>query len=101
MLDITVSNQADLKSICLASLLADDPSSTKDLVSACKIHGFFYLDLRDPSTSHTLQDVDDLAAVGKAVFRLPLDEKEEYSTEKYLPSRLLGYGTFISSMCCS
>jgi hypothetical protein len=35
--------------------------------------------------------VDDLAAVGNSVFKLPLEEKEQYSTEKHLPSRLLGY----------
>ncbi|KAG5999540.1 hypothetical protein E4U43_002008 [Claviceps pusilla] len=83
--------QANLKSISLAGLLAQDPDDTRDLVEACKTHGFFYLDFRHDSTREILELVDELAAIGKSTFALPLEEKEEYSTEKYLPSRLLGY----------
>jgi isopenicillin N synthase-like dioxygenase len=82
---------ADLKAISLVKLLAGDSESAKDLVQACKGNGFFYLDFRDPSTARSLQQVDELIGVGNAVFSLPLEEKEAYSTEKYLPSRLLGY----------
>lgn len=82
---------ADLKSISLVKLLAGDGDSAKDLVQACKENGFFYLDFRNDSTSEPLQQVDELIEVGNAVFKLPLEEKEQYSTEKYLPSRLLGY----------
>jgi hypothetical protein len=82
---------ADLKAISLVKLLAGDSGSAKDLVQACKENGFFYLDFRSPSTSRSLQQVDELINVGNAVFSLSLEEKEFYSTEKYLPSRLLGY----------
>ena len=82
---------ADLKAISLVKLLAGDSESAKDLVQACKDNGFFYLDFRGPSTSRSLEQVDELISVGNAVFSLPLEEKEAYSTEKYLPSRLLGY----------
>lgn len=83
--------QANLKSICLAGLLAGDVDTVNDLVQSCKENGFFYLDLRDAATCKMLKQADDLVGVGKSVFQLSLEEKEEYSTEKYLPSRLLGY----------
>ena len=91
---IEPTKQADLQSISLAGLLAGDVDSVNDLVQSCKEYGFFYLDLRDASTCETLKKADDLVSVGKSVFKLPLGEKEEYSTEKYLPSRLLGYVPF-------
>ncbi|KAG6010351.1 hypothetical protein E4U21_006915 [Claviceps maximensis] len=83
--------QANLKSISLASLLAGDTHVTQDLVEACKVNGFFYLDFCHESTCDILELVDELAAIGKSTFALSLEEKEEYSTERYLPSRLLGY----------
>jgi hypothetical protein len=70
-----------------------DSESAKDLVQACKENGFFYLVFRGPPTSRSLKQVDELISVGNAVFSLPLEEKEAYSTEKYLPSRLLGYAS--------
>ncbi|KJZ74014.1 hypothetical protein HIM_06682 [Hirsutella minnesotensis 3608] len=83
--------QANLKSIPLDKLLAGHVTTENDLVSACQENGFFYLDFRHPSTCEILQHVDECAVIGKEVFKLPLKEKEEYSTEKYLPSRLFGY----------
>ncbi|KAE8158579.1 hypothetical protein BDV40DRAFT_307681 [Aspergillus tamarii] len=83
--------QADLKSISLAELLKGDADTASDLVSACKEKGFFYLDFRDPSTCETLTQTDELITIGKSVFKLSLEEKEQYSTEKHLPSRLQGY----------
>ncbi|KAM0240806.1 hypothetical protein ACHAP5_007841 [Fusarium lateritium] len=82
---------ADLASVSLAGLLARETQSIDDLLSSCKTNGFFYLDFQHPSTCDILKLVDQLAIIGKSVFKLPLEEKEEYSTEKYLPSRLLGY----------
>ncbi|KAJ5892370.1 gibberellin 3-beta hydroxylase [Penicillium tannophilum] len=91
MASADITKQADLKSISLAGLLEGNTDTVRDLVSSCKENGFFYLDFRDPSTCEILKVVDDLSAVGKSVFKLPLEEKEEYSTEKHLPSRLQGY----------
>ena len=91
---IESTKQTDLTSISLAGLLAGEVDTVNDLVQSCKENGFFYLDLRDASTCKTLKKADDLVGVGKSVFKLPLEEKEEYSTEKYLPSRLLGYVSF-------
>lgn len=90
MVSVDITKQADLKSISLAGLLEGNVDTVRDLVSSCKENGFFYLDFRDPSTCEILKVVDDLSAVGKSVFKLPLEEKEEYSTEKHLPSRLQG-----------
>ncbi|KAK2612063.1 hypothetical protein QQS21_001912 [Conoideocrella luteorostrata] len=88
---IEPSKQADLKSISLAGLLAGSVDVVKDLLSACEENGFFYLDFRHESTCEILKLVDELAVIGKSIFKLPLEEKEQYSTEKYLPSRLFGY----------
>lgn len=88
------SKQADLKSISLASLLAGNIDTVNGLVSACKQNGFFYLDFRHASTCDTLKHVDELSVIGKSVYNLSLEEKEQYSTEKYLPSRLFGYAIF-------
>lgn len=82
---------ANLQAVSLAGLLEEDIDSVRDLLSACKENGFFYLDFRHESTSDVLKLVDDLSVIGKSVFKLPLEEKEIYSTENYLPSRLLGY----------
>lgn len=81
---------AELKSISLAGLLEGNTDIVNDLVSACKQNGFFYLDFRNASTCKTLKQVDQLSVIGNSVFELSLEEKEEYSTEKHLPSRLQG-----------
>ncbi|RYO86907.1 hypothetical protein DL766_000304 [Monosporascus sp. MC13-8B] len=87
----STAKQAELNSISLAGLLEDNVDAVNELVSACKTNGFFYLDFRNASTSQMLKQVDELVDVGNSVFKLPLEEKEEYSTEKHLPSRLQGY----------
>ncbi|KAL2794875.1 hypothetical protein BJX66DRAFT_351026 [Aspergillus keveii] len=84
-------NQANLHTISMAELQAGRSDAVNNLVSACRDNGFFYLDIRHPSTCSILEVVDNLAPVGNSVFELSLEEKEQYSTEKYLPSRLLGY----------
>lgn len=91
--------RADLVSISLAGLLEGNPDTVSELVSACKTNGFFYLDFRDASTEETLKQVDELVDVGNSVFKLPLEEKEEYSTEKHLSSRLQGYVLSTHSNC--
>lgn len=88
---VETTKTASLTSVSLAGLLAGQADSINDLVTSCKTNGFFYLDFRHPSTCDILKLVEELAVIGKSVFKLPLEEKEEYSTEKYLPSRLLGY----------
>ncbi|KAL4929911.1 uncharacterized protein BDV17DRAFT_297881 [Aspergillus undulatus] len=87
----STTKQAELNSISLAKLLEGNSDAVNELVSACKTNGFFYLDFRDAATSETLKQVDELVDVGNSVFKLPLEEKEGYSTEKHLPSRLQGY----------
>ncbi|KAL4750527.1 hypothetical protein BDW72DRAFT_203798 [Aspergillus terricola var. indicus] len=86
-----VAKQAELNSISLSGLLECNTDAINELVAASKVYGFFYLDFRDPSTSELLKQVDALVDVGNSVFKLPLEEKEKYSTEKHLPSRLQGY----------
>ncbi|KAM0345632.1 hypothetical protein ACHAPU_006286 [Fusarium lateritium] len=88
---VETTKTASLTSVSLAGILAGQPDSINDLVTSCKTNGFFYLDFRHPSTCDILKLVEQLAVIGKSVFKLSLEEKEEYSTEKYLPSRLLGY----------
>ncbi|KAL4915958.1 hypothetical protein BDW62DRAFT_212265 [Aspergillus aurantiobrunneus] len=87
----STATRAQLNSISLTSLLDGNADAVNNLVAACKTNGFFYLDFRDASTSKTLKQVDELVDVGNSVFKLPLEEKEAYSTEKHLPSRLQGY----------
>ncbi|KAG4433955.1 hypothetical protein IFR05_010568 [Cadophora sp. M221] len=87
----SATRQAELKSISLVGLLEGSSDAVSDLVSACKINGFFYLDFHGITGSETLKQVDELVEIGNSVFQLPLEEKEEYSTEKHLPSRLQGY----------
>jgi isopenicillin N synthase-like dioxygenase len=82
--------RAKLKSISLAELLAGNVNAVNDLLSACQEDGYFYLGFDHGSTCSVLEHVDNLIAVGNSVFKLPLKEKEQYSTEKYLPSRLVG-----------
>ncbi|CAF3640380.1 unnamed protein product [Fusarium graminearum] len=98
---VDVKKIANLKSVSLAGLLAGQADAIDDLVSSCKTYGFFYLDFQDPSTSGILKLVEQLSVIGKTVFKLPLEEKEEYSTEKYLPSRLLGYDVKTTYLCNS
>ena len=86
--------RAELNSISLSKLLEGNVDAADELVSACKINGFFYLDFRGVATSETLKQVDELVDVGNSIFKLPLEEKERYSTEKYLPSRLQGHVGF-------
>lgn len=88
---IGTNKTANLASVSLAGLLTRDANAINDLVSECKTNGFFYLDFRHPSTSDILTLVEQLSIIGKSTFKMTLEEKEEYSTEKYLPSRLLGY----------
>lgn len=91
--------QADLKSVSLAGLMTGNGDAVNDLVSSCQENGFFYLDLRHPSTNGTLKLVDSLIDVGKLLFKRPLEEKEKFSTEKHLPSRLLGYVFMTPPVC--
>lgn len=90
MASLEATKQADLKSISLTGLLERRLETVNDLVTACKEDGFFYLDFSDPLTSRALSQVDELTVAGKSVFSLSLEEKEQYSTEKHLPSRLQG-----------
>ena len=83
--------RAELDSISLSRLLDGNLDAVNELVSACKTNGFFYLDFRGVATSETLKQVDKLVDVGNSFFKLPLEEKEAYSTEKFLPSRLQGH----------
>lgn len=89
----STTRRAELSSISLDGLLKGDMNAVNELVSACKTNGFFYLDFRNASTLKTLEQVNELVSVGNSVFKLPIEEKEEYSTEKHLPSRLQGYFT--------
>lgn len=65
-----------MKSISLAGLLAGDVNVTKNLAEACRVNGFFYLGFRHKSTCDILKLVDELAAIGKALFTLSLEEKK-------------------------
>ncbi|KAF4201968.1 hypothetical protein CNMCM8927_000882 [Aspergillus lentulus] len=82
---------ARLRRVSLAGLLAGDLSVVNELLSACQEVGFFYLDFQNPSTCGILDDVDNIAALGTSVFQLPQEEKQEFSTEKFGPSKILGY----------
>ncbi|CRG92415.1 Peptide transporter PTR2 [Talaromyces islandicus] len=72
----------ELPTVSLAKLVQGEADAAKDLFTACRDVGFFYLDFRDPSTSKILEDVDKLVTITERTFQLPLEEKQYYNTEK-------------------
>jgi isopenicillin N synthase-like dioxygenase len=79
----TTTAWAEKNSISLAGLLEGDVEAVNNLVCACKTTGFFNFDFRDTLTSQMFKQVDELVDVGNSVFKVPLEEKEKYSTERH------------------
>lgn len=79
-----------LPTVSLAKLIDGDAGTVNRLISACRDIGFFYLDLRKVR-SNILQDADRVFSVIDDLFQLPLEKKQEYSTEKFTVSKILGW----------
>ncbi|GFF81085.1 hypothetical protein IFM62136_10448 [Aspergillus lentulus] len=80
-----------LPTVSLAKLIDGDAGTVNELTSACREIGFFYLDLRNVRTNNILEDVDRIFSITDDLFRLPFEKKQEYSTEKFTVSKILGY----------
>lgn len=81
--------ECPLRRISLAKLCSEPPDADEAarLVDACETTGFFYLDLSDNPTNSRLgtdliDNADNLVTVAKEAFKLPLEEKEQYSMMK-------------------
>lgn len=79
-----------LLTVSLAKLIDGDAETVSELTYACRNIGFFYLDLRDTRTNNILEDPDRVFSVANNLFQLPLESKQEYSTENFTISKILG-----------
>ena len=71
-------------------LLDGDGDEASRVLAAAQSHGFFYLDLQGTSPGETLlAEAEQLHALAKAVFSVPLPEKRQYGLERGVS--LFGY----------
>lgn len=66
---------APLPTVDFSQLLSQDPSETNKLLTACRTHGFFYLDLRGNDTKRVLEDWKKVLLVMEKYFDQPLEVK--------------------------
>lgn len=66
---------APLPTVDFSQLLSQDPSETNNLLTACRTHGFFYLDLRGNDTKRVLEDWKKVLLVMEKYFDQPLEVK--------------------------
>jgi len=93
---------APLLRISLKRLVRGDEDEINKVWKASQELGFFYLDLRDASSSDNgingpalLKDVDALFSLGEQIFELPTSEKQEYDFKEkgsYFGYKGLGAG---------
>lgn len=70
---------APLLRLSLEKLISRDVDELKRFCDACEDVGFFYLDLRGPTTGESiLSDAAKLFSLGEKLFDLDLDEKQKY-----------------------
>jgi isopenicillin N synthase-like dioxygenase len=81
---------ARLTTITVSKLLEGDEATAAQLVKVCSEVGFFYLDLRCPQTDDTLSDIQYIFKTTDDLFSLDLEEKRQYTTEKYNDSKVHG-----------
>lgn len=69
----------DLETISLPKLLSKDSVEQDRVFEACKSRGFFYLELAGCESGETiLHGADEICRLAEELFRLPVEEKEEY-----------------------
>ncbi|KAJ6437218.1 multidrug resistance protein fnx1 [Purpureocillium lavendulum] len=70
-----IPEEANLHVLSFTSLLDRDKEELANLVSACEVYGFFYLDVRDWESGRILQELDATWRVMKPWFDQPLEDK--------------------------
>jgi isopenicillin N synthase-like dioxygenase len=81
MVDDSEVDTVRLETISYARLLAQEPLETARLLKAAESPGFFYLDLKDGSTSQMLADVQDIYPLTEQYFDQPQELKMEHYRE--------------------
>lgn len=81
---------APIATAVLTKLLAGDQAEGEKVLTACRTHGFFYLDLRGCAEGETLIDESErLRELAVKAFSLPLEEKKKFHLLKGVS--LFGY----------
>lgn len=77
---VSAPEEANLPVLRFTSLLEEDKSELANLLSACEVHGFFYLDLRDWESGKVIQKLEETWRIMKPWFDQPLEEKLKTET---------------------
>lgn len=74
---------APIARISYAKLLNHDTTESQKVVEACKLHGFFYLDMRDDADGQAfLERTESIMELATEFFSLPLRDKRRYAMVK-------------------
>ena len=80
---------AEITKTSLSKLTSEDKAEAKTCFEACRILGFFLLDLdRDSVGERMIKEIDSAFSITKSVHDLPLAEKENYP--QISPRKCLG-----------
>lgn len=80
---------AELQTISLAAIQADNTSEHDLLFSICKDKGFFFLDVKSTPAQYLVQEAEAVGHLSEDFFKLPLEEKMRYPMFRK-PYSLLG-----------
>jgi len=73
----------ELQIISLKKLLDDDQAEQDRVFEACKVRGFFYLELAGCESGEIIRKgADDICRVAERFFHLPQDEKDQQRMQK-------------------
>ncbi|TQS33961.1 hypothetical protein Golomagni_05678 [Golovinomyces magnicellulatus] len=79
-----------MNKVRLAGLQAQDAETEQQLFTACQDLGFFFLDLQGDTTGdEMIKSIDELFRLGKDIFNLPEDVKQQYLHDA--PKSFLGF----------
>jgi isopenicillin N synthase-like dioxygenase len=81
---------AQLRTVQLSDLLQGDDAEAQKLFEACKMDGFFYLNIKNID-EHVLEVIDGMFELDKELYDLPDEEKMLYDVDKISDFKLNGY----------
>ncbi|KAL4733146.1 hypothetical protein BDV11DRAFT_214313 [Aspergillus similis] len=81
---------AHLRTVQLSDLLQGDDAEAQKLFEACKMDGFFYLNIKNID-EHVLEVIDGMFELDKELYDLPDEEKMLYDVDKISDFKLNGY----------
>ena len=89
--DVPSSSIASLRSISSTALVQQESTNICELLDACRIDGFFYLDMSGiDQRIDTL--IEGICTLGREVFALPMEKLQQYDVDKLSPDdKLNGY----------